>query len=258
MRVIAVINQKGGVGKTTTTYNLGAAIANAGQRVLFIDLDPQSNLTLAVGITEEEVSKSINDVLLQECTISDGIMKVRNFHICPAHLDLCSINSKMNLTVGREQVLKEALISVQDQFDYVLIDCPPSLDILTLSAMTASFDVIIPLQAEYFSLAGLNTLNKTINSVRTRVNPELRILGAVIVLYDGRKSIHQQNAEKLQEIYKDVIFKTKIRHTTSLAEACQNNADIFSFKPKSYGADDYKALAREVIARIGEKDFIGV
>ncbi|MCM8821200.1 MAG: AAA family ATPase [Candidatus Omnitrophica bacterium] len=249
MRKIAVINQKGGSGKTTTVVNVGAAIAEAGQRVLLVDLDPQAHTTIHLGFEPFKLEKSIYDVLINETPIDDVIIetRVKNLTLLPAKIELASAEIEMVNTIGREIVLREALKKSKNAFQYIFIDCPPSLGLLTLNALTTASEVIIPIQAEFFALEGLTKLVQTIQIVTERINPATHISGVLITMFDIRKNICKEVVEKTQNHFGEKVFKTRIRENVKLAEAPSFGQTIFEFARKSYGAEDYRKLAKEIL-----------
>lgn len=251
MRKIAIINQKGGSGKTTTVVNVGAAIAEAGQKVLLIDLDPQAHTTIHLGFEPFKLEKSIYDVLVNETPIDDVIQEthIKNLYLLPAKIELASAEIELVNTIGREIILRDALKKSRNSFDYIFIDCPPSLGLLTLNALTTASEVIIPIQAEFFALEGLTKLVQTIQIVSERINPATRISGVLITMYDKRKNICKEVAEKVINHFGEKVFKTKIRENVKLAESPSFGQTIFEFAINSHGAEDYKKLAREILMR---------
>jgi len=249
VRKIAIINQKGGSGKTTTVVNLGAAVAEKGFRVLLIDLDPQSHTTIHLGLEPFKLEKSIYDVLVNEVSPDEIILEthVKNLFLLPAKIDLASAEIEMVNTIGREIVLREALKKTRSHYDYLFIDCPPSLGLLTLNALTTASEIIIPIQAEFFALEGLTKLIQTVQLVTERINPSTHISGVLITMFDKRKNICKEVAEKVKEHFGEKVFKTKIRENVKLAEAPGFGQTIFEFAPDSYGAEDYKKLAKEIL-----------
>ena len=247
MRIISLVNQKGGVGKTTTTNNLGASLVKAGKRVLLIDLDPQANLSYSLGVRGGDY-KSVYDVLRGTAKLKDIILTHKNgVDIAPSHINLSGVELELASQVGREQILKDALKGVADNYDYVLIDCAPSLGIITLNALVASKEVFIPVQTEVLALQGMSKLLSTIKLVRERLNPELEVTGVIGTMYDSRKKLSEEVIANLEEHFSGKLFKTLIRSNVSLAESPSSGVDIISYKADSYGAKDYQALAEEVI-----------
>lgn len=248
MIYIAVTNQKGGVAKTTTTINLGAAIANVGKKVLLVDLDPQHNLTVSLGIDPQKLDYMVYDLLKNEANLSKTIIKRNNIDLIPSSLKLSASDLELNSIAGREFLLKEALSGL-DGYDYVLMDCPPSLGILTLNALTAADEVFIPVQTEYLALQGINMLVETIEVVNKRLNPKLRVTGVIATRFDARKKLNNEVVEYLEEIFKDILFKTFIRDNVSIAESTSFGQTIFEYKANSNGAEDYLNLAKEFLSK---------
>lgn len=249
MRKIAVINQKGGSGKTTTVVNVGASIAESGNKVLLIDLDPQAHTTIHLGIEPYKLEKSIYDVLVNDVALDEVIMHtcIKNLFLLPAKIELASAEIEMVNTIGREIVLRDALKKSKNSYDYILIDCPPSLGLLTLNALTTASEVIIPIQAEFFALEGLTKLVQTIQLVTERINPSTHILGVLITMYDKRKNICKEVAEKVVNHFGKRVFETKIRENVKLAEAPSFGQTIFEFAASSHGSEDYQKLAKEIL-----------
>jgi len=251
MRKIAVINQKGGSGKTTTVVNVGASLARAGKTVLLIDIDPQAHATIHLGLTPGSVTKSLYDVLVNELPADEAISATAcpRLFLIPSRIELASAEIELVNTVGREIVLREALKKMKRSFDFILIDCPPSLGLLTLNALTASREVFIPIQAEFFALEGLSKLLQTIRIVRERINRDLCITGVILTMYDERKNICRDVAEKVKDHFGDDLFRTRIRENVRLAEAPSFGKVINEFAPHCHGAEDYENLAREILRR---------
>ncbi len=254
MRVISLVNQKGGVGKTTTTKNLGAGLVREGKRVLLIDLDPQANLTYSLGIRPEEDDslKTMYDVLRGTAQLKDIILTHANgLKLAPAHLNLSASELELTSQAGRELILKEAIRPVLHDYDYILIDCAPSLGILTLNALVASREVFIPLQTEFLAMQGMSKLLETLDLVKQRLNHDIEVTGIIGTMYDGRKNLSGEVISSIRTHFGDKLLKTLIRSNVSLAEAPSFGQDIFSYKADSIGAEDYQALAKEVIAMEG-------
>lgn len=251
MRVISLVNQKGGVGKTTTTKNLGAGLVREGKRVLLIDLDPQANLTYSLGIRPEndDAMRTMYEVLKGTAKLKDIILAHDNgVKLAPAHINLSASELELTSQAGRELILKEAVQPVLHDYDYILIDCAPSLGILTLNALVASREVFIPLQTEFLAMQGMSKLLETLSVVKQRLNHDIEVTGIIGTMYDGRKNLPQEIVSSVRQHFGDKLFKTLIRSNVSLAEAPSYGQDIFSYKPDSMGAKDYQALAKEVIS----------
>ncbi len=257
-RIIALVNQKGGVGKTTTAANLGACLASLKQKILLVDLDPQSNLSLHFGVKVHKIEKSINELLLDEnIKFKDVVINtgIDNLELIPANIELSSTEMELVNVVGRERVLKDVLKDIlrKNKYDFVIIDCSPSLGLLTLNALTTAKEVFIPLQAEYFALQGLGRLLKTIELVKKRVNPELELTGIITCMFDKRRNLSWEVLEKVRSFFRESVFKTIIRVNVNLAEAPSYGQSILTYAPGSHGAEDYLHLAKEVIKR-GKRD----
>lgn len=253
MKIIAITNQKGGVGKTTTTANLGAALALKGKKVLVVDLDPQAHLTTSLGVKEYELEKTIYEVFKGTFSINEVIIDLgrpkSKLWLLPSSLTFSVADTEFSSEAGREYLLKEALQGLDQQFDYVLIDCPPSLGLLTINGFTAAQEIYIPLQTEFLAMHGMTQLLQVYNVVKKRVNKELKITGIIGTMYDSRKKLNREVIDKIREHFGDHLFETMIRSNVSLAEAPSRGEDIFIYKPDSIGAEDYAALAKEVIKR---------
>jgi chromosome partitioning protein len=254
MRVIALVNQKGGVGKTTTTKNLGAGLVREGKKVLLIDLDPQANLTYSLGIRPEndETMRTMYEVLKGTTNLKDIILTHANgVHLAPAHINLSASELELTSQAGRELILKEAIRPVLHDYDYILIDCAPSLGILTLNALVASREVFIPLQTEFLAMQGMSKLLETLDVVKQRLNHDIEVTAIIGTMYDGRKNLAGEIVASVRTHFGDRLLKTLVRSNVSLAEAPSYGQDIFTYKPDSIGAEDYQALAKEVIAMEG-------
>jgi chromosome partitioning protein len=248
--IIAVLNQKGGVGKTTTTINLGAYLARSGKRVLICDIDPQGNTTSGLGVDKQNLDTTLYDVLFSRAEASKAIKEIgaEGIFLLPANASLAGAEVELVSEAGREHKLKKAL--GQLDYDYILIDCPPSLGLLTVNALTAAQEVLIPVQAEYYALEGLSQLLSVISQIRQGLNPGLDILGVVITLYDSRTSLSEQVKEELEKHFGDKVFKTVIPRNIRLAEAPSFGKTIAEHDKWSKGARAYKALSREVEKRV--------
>lgn len=248
-RIISVANQKGGVGKTTTTVNLGACLAYVGKKVLLVDIDAQGNATSGVGIRKPDVDKDIYDVLVNETPIVEAILPSsrENLDIVPATIQLAGAEIELTSMMARESRLKSALNEIKDQYDYIFIDCPPSLGHLTINAFTASDSILIPVQCEYYALEGLSQLMHTIELVKERLNPDLEMEGVVFTMYDARTNLSLQVVENVKDNLNQSIYKTIIPRNIRLAEAPSYGMPINMYDTKSTGAESYRMLADEVI-----------
>ena len=248
-KIIAIANQKGGVGKTTTSINLAASLGVLEKKVLLIDADPQANATSGLGIDVETVNIGTYQVLEHANSAKEAIVKTEtpNLDMIPAHIDLVAIEIELIDKDEREYMLKKALQSVKDDYDFILIDCAPSLGLLTLNALTASDAVIIPIQCEYFALEGLGKLLNTIKSVQKVHNPELDIEGLLLTMYDSRLRLSNQVVEEVQKHFNDMVFKTIIQRNVRLGEAPSYGESIINYDASSKGASNYLSLAKEMI-----------
>jgi chromosome partitioning protein len=245
-RVIAFANQKGGVAKTTTTLNLGVALREMGNRVLLIDLDPQGNLTMSQGMNPDAIERSMFDVLVHRVPISDVIHTVE-VDIAVASIDLAGAELALSALIGRERALEKALVEVRDKYDFILIDTPPSLGLLTINAFVAAESVIVPVQCEYLSLRGLVQLENTLAMVRENLNPRVRVEGIVPTMYD-RRTLHAREAiEILEEHFGDLVYATRIRKTVRYAEAPVKGSSVLRYEPTGPAAQAYRDLAKEVL-----------
>jgi chromosome partitioning protein len=244
--VIAFANQKGGVAKTTSTVNLGAALRERGLRVLAVDMDPQGNLTMSQGIDTESLAKSMYDVLVHRVPI-DEVIYERELDVAASTIDLAGAEMALAQMIGRERALQRALDPVKERYDYVLIDTPPSLGLLTINALTASEGVIVPVQCEYLSLRGLLQLERTLEMIRENLNPDVRIKGILPTLFDARTHHGKESIEVLRENFGSLVFDTVVRKTIKFAEAPVIGSSVLKYDPKGRGAEAYRALAREVL-----------
>jgi len=248
-RIISMANQKGGVAKTTSTVNLAAALKERGNRVLVIDLDPQSNLTMSFGIDPERLEQSMFDVLVHRLPIQT-IIHQREVDVAAASIDLAGAELALSAMIGRERSLEKAISAVKSDYDFILIDTPPSLGLLTINAFTASTGVIVPVQLEYLSLRGLVQLESTLQMIREHLNPVVHIEGILPTMVEGR-TIHGREAlDLLQANFQDLVFETRIKKSVKLAEAPVQGGSVLSYQPDGAGANAYRALAEEVLSRV--------
>lgn len=248
-RIIAVANQKGGVGKTTTATNLSACLAEKGKKVLAVDIDPQGNMTSGLGVDKNEVENTVYEMILDECTINECIQKdiLENLSLMPSNVDLSGAEIELIGVENKEFILKESIDQVKNEYDFIIIDCPPSLNTLTVNAMTTADTVLVPIQCEFFALEGLSQLIHTINLVRERLNPSLDIEGVVFTMYDARTNLSLQVVENVKENLNQTIYKSIIPRNVRLAEAPSHGKPIILYDSKSAGAEAYRELANEVI-----------
>src|SRR2546428_4217375 len=245
-RVIAFANQKGGVAKTTTTLNLGVALKEKGQEVLLVDLDPQGNLTMSQGWNPDEIERSMFDVLVHKLPIEE-IIREAEADVAVSSIDLAGAELALSSMIGRERALEKALISVIPKYDYILVDTPPSLGLLTINALVASSGVIVPVQCEYLSLRGLVQLEDTLSMIRENLNPIVEIQGILPTMYDSRTLHSREAVEILQENFGDLVFNTKIRKTIRYAEAPVKGSSVLKYDPTGNAANAYRDLAKEVL-----------
>jgi len=250
--VIAMTNQKGGVGKTTTTINLGASIAETGRKVLLVDFDPQGSLSVGLGVNPHTLELSIYNLMLsRDYSFDDVVLEsgTDGMDLLPANIDLSAAEVQLVSEVAREQILKRVLDKVRDRYDCILIDCAPSLGLLTVNALTASDKVIVPLECEFFALRGVALLTDTINKVQDRLNPDLEMLGILATMFDGRTLHAREVLERVLEAFGDLVFHTVIKRTVKFPETTVAGEPITSYASNSVGADAYRQLAREVLWR---------
>jgi chromosome partitioning protein len=245
-RVIALANQKGGVAKTTSTVNLAAALTERGERVLVIDLDPQSNLTMSQGFDPERLERTIYDVLVHKLPIEQVVQR-NEFDVAVASIDLAGAELALSAMIGRERALEKALLPVRSEYDHILIDTPPSLGLITINALTAADGVIVPVQCEYLSLRGLVQLEATLAMIRENLNPRVRIVGILPTMFDSRLLHAQEAIEILIENFGDTVFKTRIRKTVRYAEAPVKGQSVLRYDPRGTAAQAYRDLAEEVV-----------
>lgn len=255
-RIIAVANQKGGVGKTTTTINLSACLAEQGQKVLVIDVDPQGNTTSGLGIDKNNTENTVYELMLGEASIDDCVYKsvMDDLDVIPSNVNLAGAEIDLIDIDDREYILKKIVNSLKEKYDFILLDCPPSLSMLTVNAMTAANTVLVPIQCEYYALEGLSQLIRTINLVKQKLNPELEIEGVVFTMYDARTNLSLQVVENVKANLKQTVYKTIIPRNIRLAEAPSHGLPINLYDSKSAGAESYRLLAEEVIHR-GEDEW---
>lgn len=254
-KIIAIANQKGGVGKTTTSVNLAASLAAANKKVLLVDIDPQANSTNGVGLNSRELQQSVYDILVNETPMEEVIEQtpMKNLWILPSHINLVGAEIEMVSKDERELILKKRLYEIIDDYDFVLIDCPPSLGLLTLNSLAASDTVLIPVQCEYYALEGLGQLLNTISIVRYRLNPELKIEGVLLTMFDSRLRLSNQVVEEVKRHFDDRVFDTIVYRNVRISEAPSHGKPVILYDAVSTGAQNYLALAKEIIKK--NKDF---
>ncbi len=253
-RIISIANQKGGVGKTTTAVNLSACLAQRGMKVLLVDVDPQGNATSGLGIEAHE-DKSVYNVLVDDMDINETIVStmVKKLDICPANINLAGAEIELVSMVSREKRLKDAIDKIEENYDYILIDCPPSLGLITLNAFTASDSVLVPIQCEYYALEGLGQLINTIKLVQKHLNPDLIVEGVILTMFDARTNLSTQVAREVEKYFGNKVFQTIIPRNIRLSEAPSHGLPITLYDAESKGAETYKKLARELI-KLTEKE----
>ncbi|WP_342563671.1 AAA family ATPase [Paenibacillus sp. FSL R7-0345] len=249
-KIIAIANQKGGVGKTTTSVNLGAGMAKLGKRVLLVDIDPQGNTTSGVGVNKADVANCIYDILINEVNPQETILhtQIDGLHIIPATIQLAGAEIELVSTISRELKLKKALNTVKSNYDYIIIDCPPSLGILTINSLTAADSVIIPIQCEYYALEGLSQLLNTVRLVQKNLNPHLSIEGVLLTMLDARTNLGIQVIEEVKKYFQEKVYRTIIPRNVRLSEAPSHGQSIITYDPRSKGAEVYLELAKEVVS----------
>jgi chromosome partitioning protein len=250
-RIIAIANQKGGVGKTTTAINLSACLAERNKKVLTIDIDPQGNTSSGLGIEKSKLKNTIYQMIIGECKLEECRIStpIKNLDILPSNVNLAGAEIELIGVEGREYILKKQVDKVRDEYDFIIIDCPPSLNTLTVNAMTTADTVLVPIQCEFYALEGLTQLIHTINLVKQRLNPKLEMEGVVFTMYDARTNLSLQVVENVKNNLKQNIYKTIIPRNVRLAEAPSHGLPINLYDPKSAGADGYRQLANEVIEK---------
>ncbi len=250
-RIIAVANQKGGVGKTTTAINLSSCLAEKGKKVLAVDMDPQGNMTSGLGVDKNSVENTIYDLIIGESSVDEVLRKdiMKNLDVIPANIDLSAAEIELIDVEDKEYIVRNVIKDIKDNYDYIIIDCPPSLSMLTINAMTTATSVLVPIQCEYYALEGLSQLIHTVDLVRDRLNPELEIEGVVFTMYDARTNLSLQVVENVKDNLHQNIYKTIIPRNIRLAEAPSYGVPINEYDPKSAGSESYMRLAEEVINR---------
>lgn len=250
-KIVAVANQKGGVGKTTTTVNLSACVAQQGKRVLVLDLDPQGNSTSGLGVQKEEIAYSSYDVLINHVDVKEAVQptQVQFLNIVGANIELAGAEVELVGQMAREQVLKLALTSIRDSYDYVFIDCPPSLGLLTINALTAADTLLVPIQCEYYALEGLSQLMNTVKLVRMHLNPGLEVEGVVLTMFDARTNLSSQVVAEVKKFFKNKVYDTIIPRSIRLGEAPSYGLPITLYDPKCNGATAYVQLAEELLQK---------
>ena len=254
-KIISVANQKGGVGKTTTTVNLATILAKKGKKVLLIDADPQGNATSGLGL-DKDLEPSTYDVLVNDTELEEAMQKtiIKNLKVCPANMNLAGAEVELVSMMSREQRLKEKVDIIREKFDYILIDCPPSLGLVTLNSFTASNSVLIPVQCEYFALEGLGQLLNTINLVKKHLNKEIKIEGALLTMYDIRTNLSNQVVKEVKKYFGDKVYKTVIPRNVKLSEAPSYGMPISVYDARSKGAKSYEKFVKELIKRNNEEN----
>ena len=250
-RIIAIANQKGGVGKTTTAINLSACLADKGKKVLAVDMDPQGNMTSGLGLDKESIEKTVYDMIIGESDIEEVLQKeaMENLDVLPTNIDLSAAEIELIDVENKEFIVRNSIQKIRDNYDFLIIDCPPSLSMLTINAMTTADSVLVPIQCEYYALEGLSQLIHTVELVKDRLNPDLEIEGVVFTMYDARTNLSLQVVENVKDNLQQNIYKTIIPRNIRLAEAPSYGMPINQYDPKSAGSESYMRLADEVISK---------
>ena len=251
-RIIAIANQKGGVGKTTTAINLASCLAEIGKEILVIDIDPQGNTTSGFGLDKDEIENTVYELMLDECTIKESMIKgesIDNLTIIPSNVNLAGAEIELLGINEKEYILKNAVDYIKDDYDFIIIDCPPSLNMLTVNAMTTADTVLVPIQCEYYALEGISQLIHTIDLVQERLNPNLKIEGVVFTMYDARTNLSSDVVDTVKENLNTTVYQTIIPRNVRLAEAPSHGLPINLYDPKSTGAESYRNLAKEIMNR---------
>ena len=254
MKIVAIANQKGGVGKTTTAVNLSACLAEQGKKVLLVDADPQGNSTSGLGVKKEGDVKSIYDVLINDVSVDEATKDtlIPTLKLLPAHISLAGAEVELVNMLAREQILKRALNATQGGYDYIFIDCPPSLGLLTLNALTAANTLLVPIQCEFYALEGLSLLMNTVKLVRKSLNPDLDVEGVVLTMFDSRTNLSMQVVEEVKKFFRNKVYDTIIPRSVRLGEAPSFGLPISQYAPNSAGATAYASLATEMIQKEGK------